>query len=245
MANDVQTAYRSRLETSARAISSDQQSRLRSRGRRRQLAVVFLGLTALLANRAARADTFDVVTKLQDTSASTVWRIDEPNVKQPATSYQQIKFVPGDRISVDAGGCVQTGGHGRTWKRYVNPSGPNADRLYHGLIHIPGVTAKLTRLQQFGLKADHQISDPLPSGVNAADLFLRLGYEDDGYGDNGYYSHDDGTEDQCKNVDHAFVIIAIGHDGSLPPRPASLSASSLPISVARRLGRSTISTLPP
>ena len=183
----------------------------------RRTGTLFLGLALLLASQAAWADTFDVVTKVQETSATTVWRIDEPNVKQRATSYQQIKFIPGDRISVDAGGCVQTGGHGRTWKRYVNPSGPNADRLYHGLIHIPGVTPKLTRLQQFGLNADHQISDPLPAGVNPAQLFLQLGYEDDGYGDNGYYAHDDGTEDQCKNVDHAFVVISIGHDGALPP----------------------------
>ena len=207
--------------------------------------MLFLGLAVLLASQAARADTFDVVTKVQETSAATVWRIDEPNVKQRATSYQQIKFVPGDRISVDAGGCVQTGGHGRTWKRYVNPSGPNADRLYHGLIHIPGVTPKLTRLQQFGLNAGHQISDPLPAGVNPAQLFLQLGYEDDGYGDNGYYAHDDGTEDQCKNVDHAFVVISIGHDGALPQTRASSSASYPPSSAARQPGRSATSTPPP
>ncbi|MBV9117603.1 MAG: hypothetical protein JOY63_09595, partial [Acetobacteraceae bacterium] len=88
----------------------------------RRTGTLFLGLALLLASQAAWADTFDVVTKVQETSATTVWRIDEPNVKQRATLYQQIKFISGDRISVDAGGCVQTGGHGRTWKRYVNPS---------------------------------------------------------------------------------------------------------------------------
>jgi hypothetical protein len=27
-----------------------------------------------------------------------------------------------------------------------------------------------------------------------------LVYQDNGYGDNGYYAHDNGTGDQCKNV---------------------------------------------
>ena len=38
---------------------------------------------------------------------------------------------------------------------------------------------------------------------------LLLGYEDDGYGDNGYYAHDDGTENQCKNVGNAWVTVRI------------------------------------
>ena len=36
-------------------------------------------------------------------------------------------------------------------------------------------------------------------------LRLVLGYEDDGYSDNGYYAHDDGTGGQCKNVGNAWV----------------------------------------
>src|ERR1043165_2448492 len=67
------------------------------------------------------------------------WRIRQPNVRQHITPYPQIRFQPGDRITIEAGGCVQTGGIGKTWKHYVNPRGPNADRLYHGLIWIPGV----------------------------------------------------------------------------------------------------------
>jgi hypothetical protein len=183
--------------------------------RRSRLVAGICLLAALFASSIVWADTFDVVTKLQDTSATTVWRIDEPNVKQKSTSYTQIRFVPGDVVNIDAGGCVQTGGSGRTWKRYVNPSGPNADRLYHGLIWIPGINGGLERIQNFGLNKNYQIKSPLP-GINPVELYLRLGYEDDGYSDNGYYSHDDGTEDQCKNVDHAWAIISIGHDGALP-----------------------------
>jgi hypothetical protein len=75
-----------------------------------------------------------------------VVRIDEPDVRQPIEEFRSVRFQPGDRVIVDAGGCVQTGGAGRTWKRYVDPRGPNSNRLYHGLIMIPGATAGLVRI---------------------------------------------------------------------------------------------------
>ena len=166
------------------------------------------------------ADQFDIVSVLSNTSSQTVWRITQPNVKQPTTPYAQIKFAPGDSISIDAGGCVQTGGHGNTWKRYVDPSGANSDRLYHGQIWIPGINASLVRVKDFtAFKVAKQIPSPLPASLNPADLYLRLGYEDDGYSDNGYYSHDDGTEGQCKNSVNAFVIVSVGHNGTLAPNP--------------------------
>ena len=138
--------------------------------------------------------------------------INEPIVTQRLTPYPQIIFKPGDLVTVSAGGCVQTGGFGNTWKRYVNPSGNDSDRLYHGLIQIPGVQSDLVRIQG-------AINRPLsvPANFNGPNMFLRLGYEDDGYGDNGYDSHDDGTEDQCKNVGAAFVVLTIQHGGGVPP----------------------------
>jgi hypothetical protein len=160
------------------------------------------------------------------------WRIDEPNVKQRVTPYSQIRFQPGDHVTIQASGCVQTGGSGNTWKRYVNPSGPDADRLYHGLIWIPGVIGGPAAT---GVPADPKRivayigpnqSFSVPSGVDARQLYLRLGYEDDGYGDNGYYSHDDGTQDQCKGVGNASVVITIAHNppgpgGTPPPAPVA------------------------
>src|SRR5262249_48838660 len=50
--------------------------------------------------------------------------IEKPAVNAHETSYSNILFAPGDIVEVSADGCVQTGGHGATWKRYVNPSGP-------------------------------------------------------------------------------------------------------------------------
>jgi len=180
-------------------------------------------LIAILAGAtlARAADTFDILTKQSETPTSTVWRIETPNVKQKETNYPQITFAPGDTVSIDAGGCVQTGGSGLTWKLYVNPGGPSSDHLYHGLINIPTVTNGLVRIQDFGLNTVHKIPNPLPAGVSPASLFLQLGYEDNGYSDNGYYSHDNGTGDQCKNSVDAFVIVSIGHSGAAP-----LSASS-------------------
>ena len=121
----------------------------------------------------------------------------EPNVKQSATEYPQIQFEPGEHVYIEAGGCVQTGGAGRTWKRYVDPAADND--LYHGLINIPSATAGMVRL----LSVVNQT-------VIVRDYAnLWLGYEDDGYSDNGYWGHDDGTGDQCKNVGPAWVHLTI------------------------------------
>ncbi len=155
------------------------------------------------------------------------YRIDEPNVRQPSTDYQSLVFKPGDRVTINAGGCVQTGGHGRTWKRYVNPGGSNSDRLYHGLIWIPGATGSLVRIQSV---IGRTLTIPL--NIGTADLFLRLGYEDDGYGDNSYKDHDDGTDDQCKNVGAAWVELTVEHkpnDTTTAPPPLPFDLSLAPI----------------
>jgi len=151
------------------------------------------------------------------------WRIDKPNVKKPGTEYRQIKFQPGDRITIQADGCVQTGGHGDTWKRYVNPSGDNTKQFYHGLIQIPGATAGLVRFAAItrAIGASNmawQGTLSVPGNfVSPSGLFLRLGYEDDNFSDNGYYDHDDGNNNQCKtssntNGGAASVTLVIEHN---------------------------------
>jgi hypothetical protein len=125
-------------------------------------------------------------------------RIDEPIVNEPQVTYP-LTFLVGDHVTVDAGGCVQTGGKGKTWKRYVDPISDNAN-LYHGLITIPGVTRPLIRLSNI-------VNRTFVVGGRGGGLVL--GYEDDGYSDNGYYAHDDGTANQCLNSVNAFVHIFI------------------------------------
>jgi hypothetical protein len=145
------------------------------------------------------------------------WRIDEPNVKQPTTPYPQILFRPGDQVRVGGGGCVQTGGHGITWKRYVDPLGDNSDRLYHGLVLIPGAIGNLPA--SVGSAARILIVRGTTHTVQAITeprkAHLWLGYEDDNYDDNGYWGQDEGTQDQCKIgnafLEHAFVVVTIVH----------------------------------
>ena len=113
----------------------------------------------------------------------------------------------GDLVTVDADGCVQTGGSGSTWKRYVDPQGTNSDRLYHGRLILPGL-------------GDMRIDDFMNwyggtwvAPGNRGDYFqsFYLSYEDDGPFDNGYYAHDNGTGNQCLNVGSAWVNLTIIH----------------------------------
>lgn len=150
--------------------------------------------------------------------------IDQPIVTQHETEYPSVQFAPGDIVEVRADGCVQTGGVGPTWKRYVNPTGDGINTKYHGLIRIP--TAKpagsgLVRIQT----VIGRLQEVTGVGVPPSQLVLHLGYEDDGYSDNGYYSHDDGNDDQCKidglnDGGPAHVTITI-YRGVKPDQPGS------------------------
>jgi hypothetical protein len=121
-----------------------------------------------------------------------------------------VRFAKDDKVIVTGGGCVQTGGHGLTWKRYINPFGNNSDRLYHARIWIPGATDGFVRISSIvDVPADGSASVGLPLIVRYLPphattdgeqnpYFLWLGYEDDKYRDNGYYKHDDGNDHQCR-----------------------------------------------
>lgn len=151
--------------------------------------------------------------------------INQPVVTQHETEYPTVAFAPGDIVEVKADGCVQTGGWGDTWKRYVNPTGPNSDHLYHGLIRIPTGTKDSALVRINTVMGSHlQVTG---ANVPVSQLILHLGYEDDDYSDNGYYDHDNGTEDQCKTdtakgIDGgpAHVTITIFR-GVLPDPPQS------------------------
>lgn len=157
------------------------------------------------------------------------YRIDEPEVRQRITEYPTVTFTPGEVIRITAGGCVQTGGHGKTWKRYVNPEGADGSRLYHGLVWIPGVTPGLMRVGWLNGKRLK-----IPADADPSDLFLRLGYEDDYYRDNGYYKHDSGTNSQCKDQGNAWLEIQRQSAGD--PDPLALSAFDLTLEMKDGIG---------
>jgi hypothetical protein len=175
------------------------------------MGVLTIAAACLGAAGAARAETIT-----HSVSGKTEqWYISQPvvNVGAWRTFRGQIGFRYGDQVTITAGGCVQTGGSGKTWKRYVAPQGANSDRLYFGVFAMPSVP-----VHQF-----RQVLAPVSSGsdvwtgtfwigdVNIDNDSLWLAYSDDGYGDNGYYSHDDGTNDQCKGVGAAWIMITAVH----------------------------------
>jgi hypothetical protein len=152
------------------------------------------------------------------------WRIDEPNVKKKILEFQQIRFQAGDTVRVTGGGCVQTGGSGKTWKRYVDPLGPNSDKLYHGMVLIPGAIGDLPaddldRFARILIIRGHDFT--VRAITEPREQHLWLGYEDDNYDDNGYWGQDAGKQGQCAIggswVEHAFVVVTITHGAPPPP----------------------------
>jgi hypothetical protein len=146
-----------------------------------------------------------------------------PSVRSPQTSYPTILMRPGDIVSTRACGCVQTGGTGKTWKRYVNPTGKNSGSLYHGLIGLGHVhflstdAASPSTRSGFAIGTFFRIGDWIAFNKAGGKAFatedrpLSLGYEDDDYDDNGYWGFDGGTDDQCLNEGAAVVEITVRH----------------------------------
>lgn len=175
-------------------------------------AILLVGIPQL----SVQADsTFtDIVTVAHPDSATTVWRIGSPNVRQATTAYPQIRFHPGDAITITAGGCVGTG---QTWKSYVQPLGKDAGRYYSGTIMIAGVIPAgaegYQRIAGWISTANApktlMVPEHLPPTVRESDLFLHLGYQDDKYSDNGYSNHSNGDPPQCVNTGAAWVEIRI------------------------------------
>jgi hypothetical protein len=167
----------------------------------------------------ARAEGPESVQQLVGAPGHTVWQITRPRVNAPSTEYPQITFKPGSTVTVNASGCVQTGGKGLTWKRYVDPTGDKSDKLYHGEISIPGATNGL----EFFKPAQPTVYT-IPAGATVyPGSHLRLGYTDDGYSDNGYDGHDDGDLNQCRGLGDAVVVIDIGPLQTVGAAPTTAS----------------------
>jgi hypothetical protein len=206
---------------------------------------MFAAAAACVVPNAARADEpFDQITVWHPDSTTTIWRIDRPNVTGYHTPYPRIKFHPGDQITVHAGGCVQTGGIGRTWKSYTNPLGANSPPYYYGTIYIPAVIPPVdNNYQHIGghLNVPLRVPDVLPPLIKEDELFLNLGYEDDNYSDNGYDKHDDGNYDQCKNQGPAFVVLRVV---SKPAHAVEMTPWSKPFDLTWRVDNIDPNALP-
>jgi hypothetical protein len=144
----------------------------------------------------------DVVTRLASDVTSETWRIDSPDVRKSDTAYPQIPIHAGDSLSVTAGGCAQTGGHGDTWRLYVDPRN---DNLHHGLIKVPGQSSSV-RLKD--IRPGQVLS--VPANLTG-DMQLHLGYEDSDFSDNGYWGRDPGPDRECQEQPNAWAQIIIKH----------------------------------
>lgn len=148
-------------------------------------------------------------------------KITDPAVNARITPRPDIKFQRGDRIMVEAGGCVNTGGK---WRPYVDPyanhsndpDARDAARIYHGLIWIPGATPGPVRISSILGK---ELSVPTDFD-DQSQLFLRLGYEDDDdhYGSNGYGGSLPGGD--C--TEHAWVQIEVSSGTERSAKPMDL-----------------------
>lgn len=169
------------------------------------------------------------------------YRIDSPVVDRSSYDYTPITFQSGDSIRVRAGGCVQTGGSGPTWKRYVDPTGDNAgdgvdtSGFYHGTITIslakgvggqPVLNEPILKAVRDTQTTPFVVVTP-PPPVTAPVPLLTLGYVDDNYGDNGYWGHDGdyGNPVQClpsEDGGNAWVELTVTHGNAAPPPPQQL-----------------------
>jgi hypothetical protein len=161
----------------------------------------------------------ETVQQIPGPSGHTVWKITEPNVKQPRTEYPQIVFQPRSWVTVDAEGCVQTGGIGETWKRYAAPAGSNANIYYRGQIFIPGTG--MTTLQPVLGRQPQTYTIPASAVMAPGQNHLALGYTDDNFGDNGYGSHDNGTSNQCMDIGAVSITVDIEPLPAAQPAPVS------------------------
>ncbi len=158
------------------------------------------------------------------------WTITRPAINQRLTDYPDITFKPGQIVSiVDVHGYVNVGAATNKWKKYDAPEDDfwsterDIDRLYHGLIWIPG--ARLYRSgQTFSVPAgtapvrilgvrnpgetDEFYIGKWPAEV---DQYLRLGYESVDYSQNSYACATKPGSSSCTPRDPASIRIKISN----------------------------------
>ena len=170
----------------------------------------------------------DVITCTEPTPGHEAWHIEYPSVERSLTDYPAIAFNPSDVVRLSASGCVQSGGFGQTWKRYVDPDDGDGhlDSQYYGTVQIRGVTG-----DNNPQSIKHWIG---PLIIVPVAGHLALGYVDDGgIGDNGYWSHDDGINNQCVGVSKAVVDVVIDrHAAHLLDCKKCVSFTNTPVAPA-------------
>jgi hypothetical protein len=83
----------------------------------------------------------------------------------------------------------------------VNPIPGNR---YYGTVQIPGATNGNVPISSI-------LGQELTVGAINSYQPIGIGYVDDSYGDNGYYSRnsDNGTRNQCQGLGDAYLVVTI------------------------------------
>ncbi len=145
-----------------------------------------------------------------------IYLIEKPIVTKSGCIYSGIEFLEPGQLEVFAGGCVQTGGGGETWKRYVNPK--DSDDNYMGTLEVKGASVLGSDgLEEVGKETISQFVSWTNSGKNIYVLdgthHVAIGYKDDDHSDNGYYLWDRGTEGQCVGAGNAWIALCFFQPG--------------------------------
>jgi hypothetical protein len=135
------------------------------------------------------------------------------NNNQFGVALPDIQLRFGDRVTIDAGGCVQTGFHGDTMFPYLEGGDDGRGNIrenndWYGTLGVINAFLYESGKPLDGKRIINVRGQPFWIAV---DQKLRLGYGDTNYKDNGYWGHNtakcDGTP--------AFVTVTIEHD--VPP----------------------------
>src|SRR4029453_18485120 len=82
-----------------------------------------LWLVGMACPTAGRAQAFDPRCSDRSATGEFPCTISRPVVNRREWVYPNVVFAPKDLVYVSGDGCVQTGGAGATWERYLNPGG--------------------------------------------------------------------------------------------------------------------------
>ena len=186
-------------------------------GMQQQLCRLYLTSDALHTNNNNEIWVANKVTVSQNGNQAT-WLILDPPFNVPTSSYPQIVIQGGDQVQVTAGGCGQNGGHGSTWYGLLENIGPTTHAWVYSIPNVVGINNRWSTQQDpsgQGILFDSLFDNSTQTvGGSGPQGVFSLGFWDDGYPDNGYYSHDNGPNGECQGWYGGWVQVQIVHNAS-------------------------------
>ena len=101
------------------------------------MALLLLGCSGMRSLPSTSAEASEAPGPDDETVIYTI----KPDPKYSSVEYKNIEFRPGDQVRVEAGGCVNTGGTGKTWKHYLDPRSLSGFHAYREVTMPETMTA--------------------------------------------------------------------------------------------------------